>query len=151
MSVTTAPPRRTAALWLALAFCLAPTAGALAQDQHPTLAASSPPSAPPSAAASPDAAASPSASPGDSAVAAYDVTMLGREFHPLTLEVTVGTTVDWLNDDGEQHTVTALDGSFGSGLMAIGDTFAVTFATAGTFDYLCAIHPLMTGAVVVSP
>ena len=37
----------------------------------------------------------------------------------------------------------------GSGLMERGQRLSVTFGTAGTFDYLCAIHPGMTGTVEV--
>ena len=76
--------------------------------------------------------------------------MLGREFHPVDVEVAVGGTVDWLNDDGEGHTVTALDGSFNSGIMGVGDAFAWTFEAPGTIDYFCAIHPAMTGTVTVT-
>lgn len=40
-------------------------------------------------------------------------------------------------------------GFFHSGLLNRGQTFSMTFATAGTFPYLCVIHPGMTGQVVV--
>ncbi|HAH65756.1 MAG TPA: amicyanin, partial [Rhizobiales bacterium] len=32
-----------------------------------------------------------------------------------------------------------------------GDTFSQTFTTAGTIEYFCAIHPRMTGKIVVTP
>jgi plastocyanin len=34
--------------------------------------------------------------------------------------------------------------------MGTGATFTHTFATAGTFDYVCSIHPMMRGTVVVT-
>jgi len=34
--------------------------------------------------------------------------------------------------------------------MGTGATFSHTFASAGTFDYVCSIHPMMHGTVVVT-
>jgi plastocyanin len=35
--------------------------------------------------------------------------------------------------------------------MKTGDAYRYTFDTAGTFEYLCTIHPFMTASVVVTP
>ncbi len=75
----------------------------------------------------------------------------GFAFVPLTLTVKAGTTVTWTNRDEEPHTVAANDGSFHSPGMGTGATFSHTFASAGTFDYVCSIHPMMHGTVVVTP
>ena len=72
-------------------------------------------------------------------------------FDPGDIEVPVGTTVDWTNDDPFAHTVTAIDGTFDSGTMDGGQTFSRAFDAPGTFDYFCAIHPSMTGTVTVNP
>jgi plastocyanin len=71
-------------------------------------------------------------------------------FVPATLTVSAGTTVTWTNRDEEPHTVAASDGSFHSPGMGTGATFTHTFGTAGTFDYVCSIHPMMHGTVVVT-
>ena len=71
-------------------------------------------------------------------------------FAPATLTVPVGTTVTWINHDEEPHTVVAGDGSFHSPGLGTDATFSNTFATAGTFDYVCSIHPFMHGTVVVT-
>ena len=71
-------------------------------------------------------------------------------FQPKALEVPVGTTVTWTNDDAIQHSVTASDGSFDSGFFTQGGTFAHTFDTPGTYAYYCARHGSMTGEVVVT-
>lgn len=72
-------------------------------------------------------------------------------FVPATVTVRVGTTVTWTNRDEEPHTVAAGDGTFHSPGMGTGATFSHTFTTAGTFDYVCSIHPMMHGSVVVTP
>jgi plastocyanin len=86
----------------------------------------------------------------DAAVAA-EVAAVDLAFEPADIEVAVGTTVDWTNDDPFDHTITARDGAFDSGVMAAGDTFSQTFDSPGTYEYFCAIHPSMTGTVTVTP
>lgn len=78
------------------------------------------------------------------------ITIDGFAFAPVTLTVPAGTTVTWTNRDEEPHTVAASDGSFHSPGMGTGATFTHTFPTAGTFDYVCSIHPMMRGTVVVT-
>lgn len=119
---------------------------AAADGTVPSLLPSTAPSPSPSSSASP--AASPDAPA--SGAGAGPVTMLGREFQPASVEVAVGETVAWVNDDGEGHTVTASDGSFDSGIMMVGVEFSETFEAPGTFDYFCAIHPQMQGTVTVT-
>jgi amicyanin len=72
-------------------------------------------------------------------------------FGPTTLTVPVGTTVTWTNRDEEPHTVVSSDGStFHSPGMGTGGTYSFKFDKAGTFDYVCSIHPFMHGTVVVT-
>jgi plastocyanin len=84
-------------------------------------------------------------------IATPTVSIIDRAFQPEAISVSAGDTVAWDNDDSEGHTVTAVDGAFNSGVMTVGDAFSMTFETAGTFDYLCAIHPEMQGTVSVEP
>lgn len=76
------------------------------------------------------------------------VQIADRAFEPGTIRVAVGGAVTWENVSRE-HTVSADDGSFDSGVIDQGQNFSKTFAAAGTFGYLCQIHPEMTGQVVV--
>jgi plastocyanin len=78
------------------------------------------------------------------------VSISGFAFAEPTLEVAAGTRVSWVNDDPTEHTVTSEDGSFDSGPIEPGEGYAVRFADAGEFPYVCAIHPDMRGTVVVS-
>jgi plastocyanin len=72
-------------------------------------------------------------------------------FAPATLTVAAGSTVTWINKDEEPHTVVANDGSFHSPGMGSQATFSYTFPKAGTFDYVCSVHPFMHATVVVTP
>ncbi len=78
------------------------------------------------------------------------VVIVDFAFGPRALEVPVGGTVTWTNDDAFDHTVRDADGGFDSGPMAEADTFEFTFDAAGTYEYMCAIHPSMTATVTVT-
>jgi plastocyanin len=84
------------------------------------------------------------------AVSGDQVSIDNFAFAPATMTVKAGSTVVWTNHDEEPHTVAASDGSFHSPGMGTGATFSHTFPTAGTFDYVCSIHPMMHGTVVVT-
>jgi len=71
------------------------------------------------------------------------------KFNPSSLEIKVGDTVRWTNDDERDLTVNASDGSFKSGNLRSGDTFEYTFKKAGKFGYTCSYHPRMKGTVNV--
>jgi len=74
---------------------------------------------------------------------------------PSVVNVNIGETVTWSNDDTAAHTVTSgsaadgPDGVFDSSLFMAGDSFEVTFDEAGTFEYFCMVHPWMAGQVIV--
>lgn len=72
------------------------------------------------------------------------------KFNPATLTVPAGTTVTWTNQDEEPHTVAAKDGSFHSPGLDTRGSYSFKFATPGSYDYICSIHPFMTGKVVVA-
>jgi plastocyanin len=65
------------------------------------------------------------------------------------LQITVGTTVEWRNNDPLPHTVTAVDKSFNSGLINPGKSYSHTFTKPGTYNFFCTPHPFMKGVVVV--
>jgi plastocyanin len=79
-----------------------------------------------------------------------EVSMEGIAFEPAEVTVSAGDTVTWTNNDSVGHDVTADSFSSGDpGAMGGGDTFEHTFEEAGTFDYVCTVHPGMEGSVVV--
>jgi plastocyanin len=99
----------------------------------------------------PPAAGTPTATQAPTAVAGTAVTIQNFAFAPASLTVRRGTTVTWVNRDEEPHTVAAGDGTFRSTTLGTGASFAFTFAKAGSYGYVCTIHPFMHGTVVVTP
>jgi plastocyanin len=70
-------------------------------------------------------------------------------YAPNPVNITVGTTVMWVNNDNTAHTSTADGGAWSSPSIAPGGQFTRTFSSAGTFTYHCTIHPNMIGTVNV--
>jgi amicyanin len=79
------------------------------------------------------------------------VTIDDYAFSPGTLTLKRGTTVTWINKDDDVHTVKSEEGpqGFKSPALDTGDSFTVTFDKAGTYQYICSIHPYMQGKIVV--
>jgi nitrite reductase (NO-forming) len=66
------------------------------------------------------------------------------------LMVPLGATVTWTNQEANMpHTVTAVDGSFDSGVLTTGQSFSYTFNSPGEFEYFCGPHPWMRAKVQV--
>ncbi|MBM2810915.1 MAG: Cupredoxin-like protein [Chloroflexi bacterium] len=71
-------------------------------------------------------------------------------FSPNPITVRVGQTVTWMNCGPiNSHTSTSLTNVWDTGTIAVGQTRAFTFTTAGTFPYRCSIHG-HTGTVIVT-
>jgi plastocyanin len=101
--------------------------------------------------ATPSPTPSPSA-PGSTVAASIisgSSTLTTTAYAPNPVVVAVGGTVSWTNNDSKTHTSTADGGEWSSGPIAPGGTFNMTFASAGTFPYHCAVHPGMVGTVRV--
>ena len=71
-------------------------------------------------------------------------------FSPNPVEVKVGETVTWINDDSGRHTVTSKDGVFDSEMMGKGQSFSFSFDKVGEYPYFCSPHPGMVGTLVVT-
>jgi amicyanin len=87
-----------------------------------------------------------------STAAGPTVTIQNFAFHPATLNVKVGTTVTFVQEDSIPHTTTGSGASsfINSPTLQKGQTYKVIFSKAGTYPYICSIHPYMHGTVVVS-
>jgi plastocyanin len=102
------------------------------------------------AAAAGGAATTAASGGGAPAAGAGAVTIKDFAFDPGDLTVAKGTTVTWKNDDSATHRIKSGDGSFDSKDLKNGDSFDHTFDTAGSFDYICGIHPSMKGKITVT-
>ena len=69
--------------------------------------------------------------------------------YPADLAVAAGGSVTWTNADSAPHTVTFDDDTCASGSIGPGASVTVRYDVAGTFAFHCAIHPRMTGTLVV--
>jgi plastocyanin len=81
--------------------------------------------------------------------AANQVVIENFSFAPAMLTVKAGTKVTWINRDDVPHTVNENDKRFKSGTLDTDDQFSYTFSSPGTFSYFCALHPKMTGQIIV--
>ena len=70
-------------------------------------------------------------------------------YSPNPLNVSVGTTVTWVNNDTTTHDATAVNNSFATGSIAPGRSASRTFQSAGSFPYYCTIHPGMVATINV--
>jgi YVTN family beta-propeller protein len=76
------------------------------------------------------------------------VTISGFAFTPALLQVSTEETVTWINDDGAPHSVALKNGKASDALMP-GSSYSVYFDHPGNYDYLCSIHPYMSGKILV--
>ncbi len=78
------------------------------------------------------------------------VSIRNLQFNPAAVQIKVGQSVSWTNNDDRDHTVVADDGSFRSGNLKPGGSFSYRFTKAGDFSYGCGYHPRMHGSVRAS-
>jgi plastocyanin len=102
----------------------------------------------PATEASPEPSGSAPAPSGEAA-RAEKVEIVDFAYDPDPVTVQVGGKVTWLNQDSAPHTATAEDGSFDTGTLEEGKLKSESFKQAGTYAYICEIHPDMHGTVEV--
>ena len=83
------------------------------------------------------------------APAAQTVAIDGFAFKPPVVTVRQGETVEWRNTDPVPHTATAKDAGLDSGEIAANGTWRFTAKKKGRFGYVCTLHPIMRGELVV--
>ncbi len=78
------------------------------------------------------------------------VSITATAFSPTSRTIATTDSIKWTNKDTKNHQVVANNGSFVSPTIAPGKTYTHTFNTAGTFNYHDALHPSLTGKIVVT-
>ena len=78
------------------------------------------------------------------------VTIQNASFVPASMNVTVGTTVMWINKANATQDVVSDNGLFNSGNLSNGMSYNYTFNQSGTYPYHSSINPSMTGTIIVS-
>jgi plastocyanin len=71
------------------------------------------------------------------------------KFVPERVEVAAGDAIVWTNKDFLPHSVTAPQAKVESGDLAQNKSFRFVARKKGEMKYLCRLHPLMRGIVVV--
>ena len=78
------------------------------------------------------------------------VTIQGFAYAPTPVTIRVGDTVTWTNRDAAQHSARFAGLGTGTAILSQGQSGSLTFNTAGTFNYDCAVHgAAMQGTVIV--
>ena len=95
------------------------------------------------------AAGANAAAPSGDAVRSQKVEIVDYAYDPDPVTIEEGGKVIWHNEDSVAHTATAEDGSFDTGTIEEGKIKSETFKQAGTYEYICSIHPTMHGTIEV--
>lgn len=77
------------------------------------------------------------------------VEIRGFAFQPGQVEVMVGDSVQWANQDFAPHTATADDEAWTTDVLPNGSKGKFTARSPGRFPYHCRFHPEMKGLIVV--
>ena len=78
------------------------------------------------------------------------VKITATAFSPASVTIATGDAVKWTNVDTKNHQVIANNGAFASPILVPGRSWTHPFGTSGTYRYHDALHPALTGKVVVT-
>jgi plastocyanin len=86
---------------------------------------------------------------GPAAAAVTEVSMPGKFFDPARFQLVAGDRVQFVNADLVTHDVRVPAGPFDSGPMRRSGRWEQAFETAGSYPFLCTLHPFMSGTAEV--
>jgi plastocyanin len=89
-------------------------------------------------------------SPAACSSGSVEIKMVDIKFDPQEATAGVGQDICWINEDTIDHNAVAESGAdFESELFGKGETFTASVDSPGTVEYVCTIHPGMTGTIAV--
>jgi plastocyanin len=80
----------------------------------------------------------------------HEIIEADKKFSTKTIEIAVGDTLTFVNNDAIKHNITIKKMKFNSGLQEPGNDVEVIFDKNGKFKVRCGIHPKMKLKVVVN-
>jgi plastocyanin len=90
------------------------------------------------------------AASGECAGGAVVIRMVDIKFDPEDATARAGQEICWTNEDEIEHNAVAESGAdFKSELYGKGETFTATVEEPGRVEYVCTVHPGMTGTIDV--
>lgn len=72
-------------------------------------------------------------------------------FEPGDVYVEVGDCVHFTNVHGIEHSAVGLEREFNTGILMPGGTALLRFDEPIAIPYVCGVHPVMTGVIIVDP
>jgi plastocyanin len=80
----------------------------------------------------------------------FEIQIKNYQFVPADAVVPAGTEVVWVNEDADIHSILSTGDLFqSSDNFEQGESYSVVLPEAGTFDYVCGVHPFMMGSITV--
>jgi plastocyanin len=77
------------------------------------------------------------------------IVVKGLTFIPEDIQIPVGDSLTWINEDSDQHDPAAESGEFDSPTLAKGQRYSHRFDQAGNVGYFCKVHTYMRGTITV--
>jgi len=81
--------------------------------------------------------------------ATYTITIHKFKFDPDHIDVHVGDTITWINQDLAPHTATADAYDWDTGMLEKGQSKSLLVSEKMTGSYFCRFHPNMKGTVII--
>lgn len=77
------------------------------------------------------------------------VTVSGYKFVPDTVDAAPNAPIKWTNNDGAPHRVVIASKNLMTPVLTKNHSAELKIDVAGSYDYICGIHPSMKGRIVV--